>query len=185
MGGLVAADTLLKLSPASPIVAVISFDTPYFGLHPNVFKNSANKAGEYAELAKTVATGVFGSLAGWGAKKVVEPVPAPQDAKRITAPPEKPAATSWKSWGLAGAAVAATAAAGAAYYKRDDLTWGYTWAQDHLQYVGNLWDEKAMKSRVDNVIAVEGVVFKTYCVSSHIGTKTNAGSTVSILSCPP
>lgn len=161
MGGLVAADTLLKLHPASSIVAIISFDTPYFGLHPNVFKNSANKAGEYADLAKTVATGMFSTLAGWGAKKVVEP--APKDAKRITAPEEqpKPATSGWGAWGLAGAAVAATAAAGAAYYKRDDITWGYTWAQEHLQYVGNLWDEKAMKARVENVMALEGVVFKT------------------------
>lgn len=60
--------------------------------------------------------------------------------------------------------LAAGAAAGTAYYKRDDLTLGYTWATDHMKYVGNLWDEAKLRQRVENIISLEeelGVLFRT------------------------
>lgn len=87
--------------------------------------------------------------------------------------------SGWDKWGpAAGAALLAAGAAGAAYYKRDEVTSGWTWAGDHMKYVKNLWDEKAMKARVENVVAMGealGVVFKTYvepivhfCLRLHI-----------------
>jgi len=57
------------------------------------------------------------------------------------------------------------ATAGAAYYKRDDLGLGYTWATDHMKYVGNLWDEQQMKRRVKLLFEIEetmGVVFRDF-----------------------
>jgi hypothetical protein len=63
--------------------------------------------------------------------------------------------------------LAAGAAAGTAYYKRNDLALGYGWATDHMKYIGNLWDEDAMRKRVEDVIDIEqdiGVIFRT-CVS--------------------
>lgn len=60
--------------------------------------------------------------------------------------------------------LAAGVAAGTAYYKRDDLALGYGWATDHMKYIGNLWDENAMRKRVEDVIDVEqeiGVLFRT------------------------
>lgn len=72
---------------------------------------------------------------------------------------------SWVKWAsYGGAVVAAGAAAGTAYYKRDDLALGYSWATDHMKYVGNLWDdESAMRKRVENLIDIEqdmGVPFR-------------------------
>ena len=64
-----------------------------------------------------------------------------------------------------GGAVLAGAAAGGAYYKRDDLTQGFTWATDHLRYAGNLWDEAALAKRVEDLIDIEnehGVIFRTF-----------------------
>ena len=58
----------------------------------------------------------------------------------------------------------AGAAAGTAYYKRDDIGVGYRWATDHMKYVGNLWDEKALTKRVDDLMQIEekmGVLFRT------------------------
>jgi hypothetical protein len=57
----------------------------------------------------------------------------------------------------------AGAAAGGAYYKREDLGSGYTWINDHLQYVGNLWDEKGLNKRMDDLVEAEekrGIVFR-------------------------
>ena len=41
---------------------------------------------------------------------------------------------------------------------------GYTWATDHMKYVGNLWDEATLQKRVDDLIEIEekmGVLFRT------------------------
>jgi hypothetical protein len=58
----------------------------------------------------------------------------------------------------------AGAAAGTAYYKRNDINVGYTWATDHMKYVGTLWDEDSLKKRVDDLMQIEeemGVLFRT------------------------
>ena len=143
--------------------------TQYFGLHPSVFKNSATKAAEYADTARSVATGIFGGLAALGAKKAASP-PATPPAGLITNGPTTAGGTrNWGKWAsIGGAALAAGAAAGTAYYKRDDLASGYGWATDHMKYVGNLWDENAMRRRVESVIDIEqdmGVLFRTYVPS--------------------
>ncbi|KAJ7682618.1 hypothetical protein DFH06DRAFT_1161664 [Mycena polygramma] len=170
MGGLLAADTLrelLKGRETQPdfvlwpkIVAIISFDTPYLGLHPGVFKNTATKAVEYAQAARSVGNGLIG-LSGFGGSKTG------------SAPAPTPAATSSSGWGgwtgaasyAVGGALLAGAAAGATYYKRDDLGLGYAWATDHMKYVGHLWKGDALNERVDflvNAEEKEGVVFRNF-----------------------
>jgi hypothetical protein len=132
-----------------------------------VFKNTATKAAEYVGAARTVASSIFGATAGFGAKTASTSQKPPSAA--ITAPTQesKKSGSSW-GWGAAaytvGGALLAGAAAGTAYYKRDDINFGWTWASDHMRYVGNLWDEDKLKRRVDNLIDVEkefGIVFRT------------------------
>ncbi|KAF8165537.1 hypothetical protein B0H34DRAFT_649403 [Crassisporium funariophilum] len=170
MGGLLAADTLREFANSRPdkgcplwpkIVACIAYDTPYYGLHPFVVKNSVTKYAEYANAATTVGSAILGSFAGFGAKK------AAQASTSAAAPPA--AQTGWGRWTgpaayAVGGAILAGAAAGGAYYKKDDLTQGLSWATDHLKYVGNLWDEAAMSQRVEALIDIEkedGVIFRT------------------------
>lgn len=175
MGGLLAADAVLEFVTTRPdtsapiwpnIVACITFDTPYFGLHPYVFKNSATKAAQYAETAKTVGSALFGSLAGFGVATSGSSS-STSPAGLLTAPSKEQA--GWSKWAPAayavGGALVAGAAAGGAYYKRAELGLGYTWATDHLKYVGNLWDEDACKKRVDSIIEVDetaGIHFRTF-----------------------
>lgn len=106
---------------------------------------------------------MFGAFAGLGVKKAATPTPSPQPAASNQTP-----ASPWKWAGPAayavGGAILAGAAAGGAYYKRDDINVGFTWATDHMKYVGNLWDEGALKKRVDALIDIEeqeGVLFRT------------------------
>lgn len=64
----------------------------------------------------------------------------------------------------------ATAAAGTAYARRQDIGSGVTWAQDHMKYVGNLWDEQKLGERVERLMKLskesfdggEGIVFRKY-----------------------
>ncbi|EDR12317.1 uncharacterized protein LACBIDRAFT_311606 [Laccaria bicolor S238N-H82] len=78
MGGLLAADTLREFVNSRPdaqaplwpkIIACIAFDTPYYGLHPFVVKNSATK---YADAAKSIGT-LLGSFPGFSAKTTTPP----------------------------------------------------------------------------------------------------------------
>ncbi|KAJ7904693.1 hypothetical protein B0H14DRAFT_2491463 [Mycena olivaceomarginata] len=172
MGGLLAADTLrefMKNRETQPdfvlwpkIVAVIAFDTPYLGLHPGVFKNSATKAVEYAQAARTVGTGLLGAFAGGFSKAAAPPTPP--------APAANKQATGWGKWAgtasyAVGGALLAGAAAGASYYKRDDLGLGYSWATDHMKYVSHLWDGDALGRRVEFLVDAqerEGVQFRNF-----------------------
>ncbi|KAG2156219.1 hypothetical protein DEU56DRAFT_225034 [Suillus clintonianus] len=172
MGGLLAADALLAFVNSRPdkdaplwpkIIACIAFDTPYLGLHPAVFKNSATKAVEIASTARTVVSDVF-SLFG---KKGASSTGSGQPALAITAAPH--AESGWGKWAPAayavGGALVAGAAAGTAYYRRDDIGSGYSWATDHLNYVRNLWDEEALRKRMRDLIDAQvhlGVIFRSF-----------------------
>ncbi|KAJ6598882.1 hypothetical protein DFH09DRAFT_1129462 [Mycena vulgaris] len=174
MGGLLAADTLQEFVKGRPdaqaplwpkIIGCIAFDTPYLGLHPGVFKNSATKAVEYAQTARAVGGSLFGALAGLGANKAANPA-----APTRPSPAPAAAASGWGKWAgtatyAVGGALLAGAAAGATYYKRDGLGLGIGWFNDHMKYVGHLWDADALNRRVDflvNVEAQEGVVFRNF-----------------------
>ena len=60
--------------------------------------------------------------------------------------------------------IAAGAAASAAYYKKEEIGVGYTWAADHMKYVGNLWDEQELDKRLNTVVGYDknmGILFRT------------------------
>jgi hypothetical protein len=139
MGGLLAADTLLEFIKSRPdhkaplwpkIVACLAFDTPYLGLHPFVFKNTATKAGEYISAAQGVGSAVFGSFFSQNSST---PGAAGPSAGALPAPPK----TGWAKWAPAayavGGAMLAGAAAGGAYWKKDEIGAGVTWANDHMK----------------------------------------------------
>jgi hypothetical protein len=133
------------------------------GLHPYVFKNGVTKAAEYVDTARSMAGGMFGAVAGLGAKKNTMS-PGPPNAATSSPPSQETKKSSW-GWAPAvvGGALLAGAAAGTAYYKRDDLNSGYTWATDHMKFVGNLWNEGKLRERVDNLVDIEeetGVLFR-------------------------
>ncbi|KAL4241881.1 putative lipase ROG1 family protein [Abortiporus biennis] len=174
MGGLLAADALIEFvntrpDPRAPlwpnIIACLAFDTPYFGLHPHVFKNTADQAANYIRTA----TNLFSTFRKSPPTTTAAPVVPP--AKPLPALPstEQAGTSIWKKWAPAayavGGALIAGAAAGTAYYRRDDIGVGYTWATDHMKYVGTLWDEERLMIRVNNLMRIEdemGVMFRTF-----------------------
>lgn len=132
-----------------------------------MFKSSATRAVEYANAARGVVTDVFSLFKGTE-RPTATPTPNPTPLRITTGTSEASSASPWAKWTPAayalGGAVIAGATAGAAYMRRDDITSGYTWASDHMKFVGNLWDEKAMRERLDSLLAAHadhGIVFKT------------------------
>ncbi|KAG5648915.1 hypothetical protein DXG03_000264 [Asterophora parasitica] len=149
----------IPLPPESSFRSTDTYAIQYFGIHPHVFKNGVTKAAEYASTAQSVGSAVFGAFAGFGASK----------ATQATAPaPTAATSGGWGKWAgpaayAVGGAILAGAAAGSAYYKREELGTGFTWATDHMKYVGNLWDVATLARRVEALINVEkeaGVTFR-------------------------
>jgi len=164
MGGLLIADTLLAMADSRPdkeaplwpkIIAVIAF-TQYYGLNPSMFKHKLTEGIGYAQQAGKIGQSLFaigqkftgGSNASMASSAASATSASPL---AITAPP----ASGWSKWAPAaygiGGALVAGAAAGTAYWKKDDLGMGYTWMTDHMKYVGNLWDQDALKRRMGRV----------------------------------
>ncbi|KAF8759906.1 hypothetical protein RHS01_01650 [Rhizoctonia solani] len=153
MGGLIAAEALLSIARSRPdkdtplwpwIVGIIAFDTPYYGLHPSVFSNSASKAADYVSAAQQ-AFSAFNSFRPTSPKPTSQPTRA-----AIMAPPT-------------------VAQHRTAYWKRNEVAqYGAqvvgvgTWLRDHMQYIGNLWDEQASKRRVDAIMELVEEWFGSY-----------------------
>lgn len=72
MGGIVVADAARSIAKGYTvagetrmwprIVGVLAYDTPYLGVHPGTFRNSATEAWSYVQQAQTAASAVG---AGW------------------------------------------------------------------------------------------------------------------------
>ncbi|KAJ3764726.1 hypothetical protein FB446DRAFT_625238, partial [Lentinula raphanica] len=161
MGSLLSADSIIEFCRTRPdtsdplwpkIVECISFDTPVCltQFHP---------------YRRTVTHCSVGS-AIWGSFTNNQSTSTPLAA--ITTPPTTE--TGWGKWApivyaVEGVVTATAATAGAAYGRRDDLGVGYIWATDHMKYVRNLWDEDALKRRIDALIEIEKkepVIFRNF-----------------------
>jgi hypothetical protein len=134
----------------------------FLGINPHVFKNTASTAIKYANTARAVSDGIFGAFSGSRVEKMATVSRTPL---RAIAPPPSTSRSSWVSGAyVLGGALLAGAAAGTAYYQRENLTTGYNWISDHMKYVGNLWDERALAKRVEDMIQIEnehGILFQT------------------------
>jgi len=176
MGGLLAADALIQFVQNRPdadaplwprIIACLAFDTPYLGLHPHVFKHQVTKVAEVAQTTKTFVSDLMKAI-----NQNAQPTTVASTKRPVAAlpPPEPTTGGFWQRWGttalaVGGAVVTAGAAASAAYYKKEEIGSGYTWATDHMKYVGNLWDEQEMNKRLDTVVGYEkkmGILFRVF-----------------------
>lgn len=111
------------------------------------------------------ATSLFSSFTARKTVPTAASAPKTVPVAAIAGAPTQP--SLWQKWAPAayavGGALVAGAAAGTAYYKRQEIGVGYTWATDHMKYVGTLWDEKTLTKRVDTLLEIEdqmGVTFR-------------------------
>ncbi|KAK1676717.1 hypothetical protein BDP55DRAFT_608252 [Colletotrichum godetiae] len=181
MGGIVAAETVIGLTSEKPIYSedgvekpeldsssatfnslmfpyiqgVIAFDTPYLGISPGVVAHGAEGHYNTANAAMTQLSGLGTAL--WGAKQATSPS---RNKAPVAALPAPPAANSSQQggwgWGkiamVAGSAAAVAASAGAAYYNREHITQGLSWATSHLEFVGCLAKGAELQKRVQYMV---------------------------------
>ncbi|PVF99986.1 hypothetical protein CPB86DRAFT_255879 [Serendipita vermifera] len=166
MGGLLIADALLAIQskynddgPLWPrIIALLSFDTPFLGLHPNTFKNKASEGLDYVNTAHGIITGL-GALGLWGSGS--------NKNKAGPLVPVNPAPSSpWMRYAaIGGAVLAGSGAAATAWYHRDKLNYGWSFLTDHFKYVYNLYDQEALKQRLALVVdstKQHNIAFRTF-----------------------
>lgn len=85
----------------------------------------------------------------------------------VTPPPPAPVAPTglFGGWGkvaaYAGAAGILAAGGAIAYFKRDELTQGFSWVSSHMEFVGALMKGEELKNRTKRATSVPGVGFAT------------------------
>ncbi|KXX75555.1 hypothetical protein MMYC01_207621 [Madurella mycetomatis] len=143
------------------IQGVLAFDTPFLGISPGVVAHGAES--HYAAASTAIAQ-LGGLTSIWAGAKAAETSAAgrqqqparalPPAGSKGTSDKDKGAAKSggWGRWGTiaaAAGAVGAVAVGGAAaYYNREQITQGWTWATSHLEFVGCLARKEELKRRV-------------------------------------
>jgi hypothetical protein len=118
-----------------------------FALLCSLQKNGLEKYSGHIETARTVFTTVFGASE-----------PSPSTAASPTMKAETPTPTS--RWALptrqsllkaSAVALGGAAAVGTAYWRKDDLQFGWKWVSDHAVFVRNLWDDQGMRERLEGL----------------------------------
>lgn len=179
MGGLVAADAFRRIAQGYAsadaaealwprIIGILAFDTPYLGVHPAVF---ANTAGQYLDHASKAHAALSAAGLGLGAFGLGAVASKGKDKGKSN---EKKNETdsnngSWARWGLAAAGSYVTmyitfilsadtdfvfsiaAVGGAAFLHRDTLAGGQTWITSHLEFVGALWNVNELNKRLEDI----------------------------------
>lgn len=192
MGGIVAAETAIRLATEKPIhnstdpakdeaasktdvprpptpnslmfpyvQGVLAFDTPFLGISPGVVAHGAESHYNTASaaLAQLSGLGLWGSTqaaakAATPAKPPAGVLPASSGSGGDKDREKSPAAgkSGWGHWGtiamVAGAVGAVAAGGAAAYYNRDQITEGWSWATSHLEFVGCLARKEELRRRV-------------------------------------
>ncbi|KAG8631536.1 hypothetical protein KVT40_000676 [Elsinoe batatas] len=145
--------------PSSPttflfpyIQAILSFDTPYLGIHPGVIAHGAEAHYNTASAAYT-AYNQASKFFGGGAKSA----PKYDPSKALPAAGNNASASGGGAgWGkyamFAGGAAALAAGAAGAYYGREHITTGWKWAGEHLSFVGCLARGAEMTARIEEMV---------------------------------
>ncbi|KAG0288822.1 hypothetical protein BGZ96_007444 [Linnemannia gamsii] len=173
MGGLVAGDTALyleKLPEKSPVIGILAFDTPYYGLNHSIFTQAAyERAAGLAQKAtgaySLVSAAYLPAAAAWssmsgsnaGAAGAAGAAVTGHDSNTRTVTKtekkeQKPASGGW-GWGSIALGIgAAVAATGAAVVINKHMNDGMQYVTSHIQFVGILWNSLQLKQRVDDIL---------------------------------
>ncbi|KAF9375458.1 hypothetical protein CPB97_011449 [Podila verticillata] len=172
MGGLVAADAALVLDALpgkSPVIGILAFDTPYFGLNHTIFTQAAYE--RVSGIAQK-ATGAYSLMSAYlpaagAAWSALSPPSTPSSGaqsrsgsstlsekeKGALAKEASPAPSSSKwGWGSIALGVGAVVAATGAAVMVSNRTGGMEYVTSHIQFVGILWNSAQLKQRMTSLL---------------------------------
>ncbi|KAK6508212.1 hypothetical protein TWF506_010311 [Arthrobotrys conoides] len=177
------------------IVGICAFDTPYLGLSPSMFANSAENNFRVASDAFTTVSSIAKTLGFFGSQEAAPAASvatSSSGAQAAALPAAGQAASTgggggW-GWGklalAAAAATTVTAGAGTAVYmNRSNITQGFSWVTSHLEFVGALFNSDELKARVMRASSVPGVGIANFYTVLGKGAKsasTTQGKTVEV-----
>ncbi|RHZ78203.1 hypothetical protein Glove_166g293 [Diversispora epigaea] len=176
MGGILAADTILRyeslISKPVNIIGLLAFDTPYYGLHGDVFSKAAmEKATSYNKTIGTTMS-LISSATGFYSK-------ATETSNNSTTVKKS---SGFGKYGMAALASVALIG-GAAYMHKEKVAKGVDWLGSHLEYVGILWNDSELKKRVNSLVEVPNITF--HCYYSLIQPTNANTSSRTFISLPP
>ncbi|EWC48601.1 hypothetical protein DRE_01823 [Drechslerella stenobrocha 248] len=165
------------------IIGICAFDTPYLGLSPSMFANSAENNIRAASDAFTTVSGIAQSLGFFQSQGAASVATSSSGAPAAALP----SSGGW-GWGklamVAGAAATVSAGATAAvYWNKSNITEGFNWVSSHLEFVGVLFKSDDLKARVMRVSSVSGVRIANFYTVLGKGTKSAAtpgGKTIDV-----
>ncbi|KAK6533393.1 hypothetical protein TWF694_002339 [Orbilia ellipsospora] len=170
------------------IVGICAFDTPYLGLSPSMFANSAENNFRVASDAFSTVSGIAKSLGFFQEAASAPSLATSSSGSQAAALPAAAASTGGWGWGklamVAAAATTVSAGAGAAvYWNRSNITQGFNWVTSHLEFVGILFKPDDLKARVMKVSSVPGVGIANFYTILGKGAKsasTPGGKTLEV-----
>ncbi|KAF3142361.1 hypothetical protein TWF569_007671 [Orbilia oligospora] len=175
------------------IVGICAFDTPYLGLSPSMFANSAENNFRAASDAFTTVSSIAKTLGFFGSQEAAPAAPvatSSSGAQAAALPAAGQATSSGGGWGwgklalAAAAATTVTAGAGTAVYmNRSNITQGFSWVTSHLEFVGALFTSEELKTRVMRASSVPGIGIANFYTVLGKGAKSvsnTQGKTVEV-----
>ncbi|RVD86558.1 uncharacterized protein DFL_004827 [Arthrobotrys flagrans] len=175
------------------IIGICAFDTPYLGLSPSMFANSAENNFRVASDAFTTVSSIaktLGFFGSQGAAPAASVATSSSGAQAAALPAAGQAASSGGGWGwgklalAAAAATTVTAGAGTAVYmNRSNITQGFSWVTSHLEFVGVLFNSEELKQRIMRASSVPGMGIANFYTVLGKGAKsvsTTQGKTVEV-----
>ncbi|KAL1915543.1 uncharacterized protein VTP21DRAFT_6667 [Calcarisporiella thermophila] len=165
MGGILGAESIIKLREiCSPIyvAALIAFDSPFFGLDPNIMNTAWDSANNISRsFTKTFSTisslvpDVLSKGTATSSSSTSLGLVATTQATAVAAK-KSPGVSKWSTIAMGVGAVAALgAAAGAAYVHREKVKTYMDWAMNHLLFIKTLGNEIELKQRIDFLLNTE------------------------------
>ncbi|RKO91122.1 Alpha/Beta hydrolase protein, partial [Blyttiomyces helicus] len=150
MGGLLAVDAARALAKAAnaDVKAVLAFDSPFYGVHPDVIADKAR--GHVAQVA-SAASSIWSSIGGGTAAGAAASVSSASASSRGGPSTSSTSKWAWGGIGLATVAATAFAAYSANAEVKQTVDRFVTEQRDtavrHAQFLGPLWKVEEMDGR--------------------------------------
>ncbi|KAI9340072.1 hypothetical protein DFJ73DRAFT_797932 [Zopfochytrium polystomum] len=193
MGGLLSADAAKSLllddaaaaAPTVPIIAILAYDSPFFGLHPNVFLHTGTQrvTAAWSSVSNLLGSPAAADAASRAARSFAPSSSTSAAAATTTTASSSSSSSSTSFWGAAMAIVAVGAAAVAVSSHpvvKEKLQQGADAVMQRAEFLGPLWRVEGQSERMDWLVrsTAEGRLgFRCFYMKTPFGDPGSGDST--------